>query len=245
MIGTARRMHILVDYDNLPSALRSTGPLAIADRIQSRLITSFPSYFTGNIRFEVRFYGGWHTRSAPSARGARLLSEVQQSFPRIIRMPATGQIVTINASVAESLLALPHQLLPHTYRIRAESPRSASAKSARTLNCLNNGCPADALVSLFDTGRCPTVSCNRGIEEMLSRSEQKLVDTMLVADTIFLANSSEPQIALVSSDDDMWPGMLTAMNIGTMVFHVTTKAHSNAALYTGSARRKYRTLGVQ
>jgi uncharacterized LabA/DUF88 family protein len=239
-------MHILVDYDNLPPELKSNGPRAIADRIQSRLIAGFPSYFLGNIRFEVRFYGGWHTRSSPSTRGARLLGEVQQFFPYMIRIPSTGQILTINASLAESLLALPQQLLPHTYRTRAEVPQSYSVRSATALNCQHNSCPADALVALFSTGHCPNSSCSRGIGEILSRAEQKLVDTMLVTDTIFLANSAEKQIVIVSSDDDMWPGMLTAMSLGTMVFHMTTRtpSQSNAFLYTGSLRSKYRTLGV-
>jgi hypothetical protein len=237
-------MYILIDYDNLPPLLKANGPRAIADHLQSRLITSFPSYFPGDIRFDVRFYGGWHARQALTPRGSRLLMEVQQYFPFVIRDVPNSRVLTINAFVAEGMISLPQQILPHTYRQRPENPRSSSVKNKRALNCLHNGCPADALASLFDTGACPVSSCSRSIGDLITKSEQKLVDTMLVADTIHLASVSERKIILVSSDDDMWPGMLSAMQLGATIFHVTTLPQSNARLYTGSFRSTYRTLGI-
>jgi len=237
-------MYILVDYDNLPREMRLIGLQAIADRIQSRLLSSFPGSFAGDLRFEMRFYGGWHTRTGPSQRGAQLLADVQNLFPLNLRVSATGQRLTINAAVAEALLALPHQLLPHTYRTHSDAPANLLIRTPRELRCFQRGCPADILSSLLTLGQCPISSCSRDISEMMSRTEQKLVDTMLVTDTIHIGSIGEPKLAIVSSDDDMWPGILTAMLAGTQVFHVQTIPRSQPPLYLGSNRKNYRSLGI-
>src|SRR5208282_577710 len=69
-------------------------------------------------------------------------------------------------------------------------------------------------LTFFLVGKCPDSSCARTAEQFLKRSEQKLVDTMIVSDLIHLASTGESAIAVVSSDDDLWPGMLMAMSKG-------------------------------
>lgn len=237
-------MYVLIDYDNLPRSLSINGPGLIADRLQERLITSFPSYLAGETRFHMRFYGGWHSRTGPTKRGAQVLAEVQHAFPLMIRASTVGTNVTIDGSVAEGLLALPNQPLPHTYRTYPGFGRAIRAKSRTSLNCSLPRCPADQLVNLFNSDSCPEVHCTKNLEDLVTRTEQKLVDAMLVADTIYLASNGERKLAVVSSDDDMWPGMLSAMSAGTMIFHVQTAAASNSAIYLGSCKTRYRSLGI-
>ena len=77
------------------------------------------------------------------------------------------------------------------------------------------------------------------MDQVLTRTEQKLVDTMLVADLIHLASSGETSVAVVSSDDDMWPGMLMAMSHGAQIVHICTKHPSRNRLYQGTFRSQY------
>jgi uncharacterized LabA/DUF88 family protein len=71
---------------------------------------------------------------------------------------------------------------------------------------------------------CTVVGCGTTLGEILVRDEQKMVDTMLVADIaqIALVNKAT-DIVLVSSDTDMWPGVLLALQNGCSVAHIHTK----------------------
>ena len=246
IIGSRRyplSMYVLVDYDNLPRNLTAGGVQAVADRIQEKLLSAFPSYFTDEVRLTVRLYGGWRGRTGPTRRGVDILSQVQRNFPMIIRGGGAQQVV-IDASVAESLLALPHQILPHTYRTAPGIGRSLNVASAGDLRCTRPQCPADVLSAFFTLGACPGVGCVRSLEEVITRSEQKLVDTMLVTDAIHLSHEGEKTLAVVSSDDDMWPGMLSAMSTGTLVFHFHTSPGASPPIYLGSQRANYRQVEV-
>jgi hypothetical protein len=69
--------------------------------------------------------------------------------------------------------------------------------------------------------------------------EQKLVDTMLVADAIHLSHQGERMLAIVTSDDDVWPGIISARVIGTHVIHVRTGMSSSHASYDDGVPGKY------
>lgn len=73
----------------------------------------------------------------------------------------------------------------------------------------------------------------------MTRVEQKLVDTMLVADLIHLAINGEMTIAVVSSDDDFWPGILSAMTLGAHVVHIGTKYAPSHRMYLSSLGNNY------
>lgn len=57
------------------------------------------------------------------------------------------------------------------------------------------------------------------------RDEQKMVDTLLVADMASHAMMNKASdVVVVSSDIDMWPGVLLALRIGCGVTHIHTKS---------------------
>jgi hypothetical protein len=180
-------VHVLVDYDNISQIITRKGPRFVADRIQHQLISAAPAAFQGNIRLDIRFYGGWYMTAAHSPRAIQLMAEIQQQFPAIVQDHLQNRRITLNASLAESLLALPHQTLPHTYRKRSGIPKLL-CNSPRTMNCAVASCPAGPLNALISSRGCPEAGCTKTIEDFLSRAEQKLVDTMLVSDLIYLAN---------------------------------------------------------
>jgi hypothetical protein len=77
-------------------------------------------------------------------------------------------------------------------------------------------------MQLMSSGGCSTPGCGVGVSEVLFRAEQKLVDTMLVADLIYFATQNRDRLVVVSSDDDVWPGIHTAVIHGAKIHHVQT-----------------------
>jgi hypothetical protein len=234
-------MQILVDYDNVPGAITRKGIRFLADLLQSQLLAAQASKFPGDLRLDFRFYGGWQTLSSRSPNARQVLADTQSDFPTILFDRTASRRITMNGTLAESLLILPHQVLPHTYREKSEPPR-LKCSTSQSLGCNDPACMANELNSLFRNRQCPRSGCGKPIEDLLSRREQKLVDTMLVADIIHLAHQHEQIICVVSSDDDIWPGMLSAMNAGAEVIHVTTKYPSTAASYLGALKARYSTF---
>lgn len=236
-------VYILVDYDNIPPLLSRSGPRFLADRLQDRLLLADPSLAVGDLRLDFRFYGGWRGSATQSRRAVDLIAQLARDFPAIVFDRKRGRKLTLNGTLAESLLVLPHQVLPHTFRVRSDPPRLQCADSV-TLGCTIASCPTLVLRPLFVNRACPESGCSRGLEEMVTRAEQKLVDTMLVCDAIHLAQLGETSLSVVSSDDDLWPGMLSAMSLGTRVVHITTKYSSTSATYLGSMGSRYLTRSI-
>jgi hypothetical protein len=58
------------------------------------------------------------------------------------------------------------------------------------------------------------------LTDLLSRPEQKMVDTLLVTDLVYLSLTEKSAIAVISNDDDMWPGIRQALLNGSTIIHV-------------------------
>lgn len=197
----------------------------------------------GNVRLIFRLYGGWNIESARSSKAQQIFEEVSEQFPAISFDRILQRRVGLSVELAESLLALPYQILPNTYRKRARPPK-LHCLDAAGLGCTIDGCPSDQVRQLFRTGNCPGTGCQRSLTDIVIRSEQKLVDTMMVADLLHLSSKAEESIVVVSSDDDLWPGMLTAMSVGTRIWHITTKSVSSESSYIGSMQHHYSTVMI-
>ena len=96
------------------------------------------------------------------------------------------------------------------------------------------------MAHFINNKKCPEPGCTV-TPKVLFRAvgEQKLVDTMLVADTIHLARQGERILAIVTSDDDVWPGIISARVMGTHVIHVRTGMSSSHASYGDGVPGKY------
>jgi hypothetical protein len=62
---------------------------------------------------------------------------------------------------------------------------------------------------------------------------------MLVADLMHLAHVGESDIAVVSSDDDVWPGVISGMQRGAHVIHVYPKYYQKPRQYLKGVPGKY------
>ena len=71
-----------------------------------------------------------------------------------------------------------------------------------------------------------------------------MVDTMMVADLIHLAAKADEPLVVITSDDDLWPGILSALIHGTSVIHLQTGAVNNAPTYLTSTPGVYTALGL-
>jgi hypothetical protein len=231
-------MFILIDWDNVEESLRRQGPRYVADRIWTTLEKSMPGHLQGVTRLDVRLYGGWYGPQKLTKYGAQMAADVQKDFPFMLRSSTQNTNVTIGGELAQSLLRLPKYTLPHTFRSRQGPPRLTCTPPS-TLGCSDSTCPVLVVHEFFAKGKCPAAHCSRQIDEVLGRNEQKLVDTMLVSDLIHLAFSGERCISVVSSDDDLWPGMLMAMHEGTHVIQLLTKHPSSHKLYHGMLYGRY------
>ena len=231
-------MRVLVDFDNVPAVIQNSGTSYVADRILDVLM---PAVGTSVARFDLRLYGGWDEWSAMTKKAQKLYSEIVASFPAVRAHPQSHPPVqaTVSSELAQSLEALPKKPLQNTFRFRPPARRLV-CDDPSTHGCTQTGCPIVAL-SQFITGQgCPVSGCAITAEMLLrSPGEQKMVDTMIVADLIYLAQIGESPVAVVSSDDDLWPGILIAMKMGCHIIHVETQGTSTGALYTQGVVGRY------
>lgn len=68
-------------------------------------------------------------------------------------------------------------------------------------------CPVAGLRPFLGDDACPVEGCAVAPSTVLVRAEQKLVDSMMVVDPAYLAQTTAEPLILVSADDDLWPGI--------------------------------------
>lgn len=212
-------MIVLVDYANLDAVDASRGVAYVVSKI---LDTIGAAHFSQGERVRVRMYGGWYDGKALSRQAQRLSADIANAFPSPVVVSDQSKKVTlsVSAEMAYSMEIDPKTMLVNTFRPRGAPPNLVCATPPFS-GCSSPGsCPIAALHGLFQNNRCPTPSCMVEPAKVLSRAEQKLVDTMIVADLIHVAKAPPNTVALVSTDDDMWPGVRTALSLGARVIHV-------------------------
>ncbi len=232
-------MYVLVDFDNLSPLMRSGQLLKVVDAI---LDASKP-FLPATVRVFTRLYGGWYEEKILTHLAQRIVADAAGSFPTVINV-ATNPYPTrvrVQVELAYSLLAEPNRNLLHTYREKGP-PRGLRSNAPVAVGCANTACALSGIEKFVKRGKCPTQGCAIKIEDILYRAEQKLVDSMLTADLVFLAarGDGEP-IVVVSSDDDVWPGVRTATQLGATIIHIRTKSVSSPVDYHSDLSTGYHT----
>lgn len=216
-------MWVLVDYDNIPDRADLEG---VVDRIVRSILTvESPGVL------KLRLYGGWYLEESLTPQAIELGSSIGR-FPRHARSP-DGQIVTVRVELASALLAVPGHLLTRTFRMKQAPTNLRCAAPLR--DCKEDGCPLIGLPKLLRKRRCPGL-CERDIDALVSRNEQKMVDVMLASDLGYLAgwNSGRAQtVAIVSSDDDFLPAVYSAVSAGLHILRLLPKGESGTPLLPG------------
>jgi hypothetical protein len=228
---------VLVDYDNIPMIERSRGLVAVTKRI----VESYGDVVSGAKRIRYRFYGGWYEQNNTTRTAQDLIAEIQLHFPRYIDLHINGTLKRqfVKAELAQTLECDRRRPLTHTYRSRGV-PTGLQPATTPLIGCSSpSACALTPVAQLLRTHQCPHKSCTTTLDDAVWRADQKMVDTMLVADLLYLANAPESDIGVVSNDSDVWPGIHCAALSGKNVHHVhpmpkrKTPVHYSSLLNSG------------
>jgi hypothetical protein len=163
-----------------------------------------------NVR--IRLYGGWTddqtgTRTEAADMVAQVLYRHGQTRQRHVR---------IKSELALALLEVPDAPLHRTFR-RSPWRGDRLTFSGRPENCAEPGPGCryyDDLREWSTRGRCPRrPGCHATTNTCVTQEGQKLVDAMIVADAIS-GCLQKNLVVVVSRDDDVVPGVLTAAKYG-------------------------------
>ncbi len=231
-------MYLLFDYDNIDDRDLRFGVERIVLAVLDGMGTSGMQRLQ---RSEVRIYGGWFRGPNRSRLAQDLVRQLAGSFtaPFVFGSANSPEVtVTVRASLADGLIALPGRDFIDTYREQAVETNKWRQVVAPYRACAAPGsCSLRAVADVLSSMSCPVPSCAVRLPHVLTRGEQKLVDTMLVADMAEIARQKAGPIVLLSSDDDIWPGVVAAVTLGTHVHHFQSRSRVAPAHYSALVPR--------
>jgi uncharacterized LabA/DUF88 family protein len=213
---------VLVDYDNVESALLRAGPVALArilvGSLSGPLLAPYDSV-------HVRLYGGWRSSNNLTTVAQRLVPSIRADSPTNVVADDGGgrKNIRLTVELAERPVGTSRNFEETLARER--TLRSFRARSRPWSGCANTAvCGLSQLSSASSRSKCPDTTCGIAWLDVLVRDEQKMVDTLIVADMahqVFVVRARD--IVVVSSDTDMWPGVLLAVRAGCHVTQIHTK----------------------
>lgn len=217
------KVAILIDYDNLLPLQKQSGVVDIATKILMKLPKQ-----TVNVRgtCDIRLYGGWYEGEQMSKLAQDTSVRIQEDFPAIIRLPSAsehGVALITNAELAVALVAEPSHHLFNTFR-RKGRPNNIRVETPASVGCNDSTCPLQSAKKLLQTGKCSNNGCTRN--DLIYRHEQKIVDTMLTCDLIYIAEIEYDYIILVSDDDDFLPPVRTVLLRDRTIYRVHPKINN-------------------
>lgn len=161
---------------------------------------------------------------------ADLAASISENSQTTVAIKHIGVEKAIRVSV--SLAGGPagtRKVLPDTY-VRNRKIRNFRALGTPFRECANHqSCGMSLLHSGHNSIPCRTKDCFVQVGDVLVRDEQKMVDTLMVADIAhetFVSKADD--IIVVSSDSDIWPGIFLALQNGRRV----TQMHSKVGFFT-------------
>jgi uncharacterized LabA/DUF88 family protein len=126
----------------------------------------------------------------------------------------------VHADLARSLLVDPGRDLWHTYRVR-QFPQKMACVPPAARGCANQSCPLSVVAVAVTSDICPTSGCTISPRDLFEKNEQKLVDSMIGVDGLHISRTSD-DLVIVSSDDDLWPPIHSALAYGKDVHLLQT-----------------------
>jgi hypothetical protein len=235
-------MDILVDFDNVLPQMKQEGLMLLCTRVVNAIAErkmQFPQ------RCRIRLYGGWYENKNLTHKAQGLITDIAANFPGMITWTCkrgSGKCA-VQVEMARSLEVEPQRVLFHTLRTRDFYEKVQCEKEV-VRRCRHIGCSLQTVVDFFSLRKCPESKCYVTPADLLYKEEQKLVDTMMTVDLIHLVKSGQQDLAIISSDDDLWPGIQAALLYGGRVIQVHTRpGRPTPPDYTaGLAQYKYTNL---
>ncbi len=212
-------IQVLVDLANTPvfRGLYRPNQALVGARLDELILRTSDLIVVGlparlhEVRF--RLYDGWYDcEGVGTDLHGMVRGHVRQTYPTLRRR------LRVFAEIAQSAVVSPDDCFVDTYRQqRGLSRYPVSISRTPTPACAAPlSCAVNELRTWFK-GTCPHLSgCHATSQDVAGFGYQKLVDTTLVADAIWLA-SQKQMIAVVSEDEDVLPGLITARFYGSPV----------------------------
>lgn len=213
---------LFVDYDNIEQSLTRAGPVSLAKTLVALAPSALISRHSIII---VRLYGGWRVGSTLTTLAQRLIPDIRANSPCIVNVSHAGASLSCRLIVELADKPIGTSVpFEHTL-VKDRVIRKFKALATPWPNCIDTGsCGFHSIAGLAYSTKCSNGGCAAKLEEIFVRDEQKMVDTLIVADIAhqtYVEKASD--IVVVSSDTDMWPGILLALRAGCFVTHIHTK----------------------
>lgn len=212
---------VQVDYDNVQPIHRGQGPVNLANMLMAALPANLLHPYDS---VEVRLYGGWRDSVSLTAEGQRLAPLIRNSPPAPYQVTYIGSTKAIRVDVDLAQAPLGTRRVFSETLVRGREIRHFRSTPRPWPNCAApSKCGMELLNDAHRGSRCRNEGCFAELGDVLVRDEQKMVDTLMVADLaydIFVRNAKE--VVIVSSDTDMWPGIHLALQAGRRITHVHT-----------------------
>ena len=217
---------VLVDFDNVDGSEISLG----VEHVTRKVLRLCDRHLDASVRrARIRLYGGWY-ENGRMTRSAQMLIQQISMLGVVVRCRRwSGSEMLATVELANSLLADPATLVDNTFR-RRQLQRNLRCKDLPWTACFDPANCASAIMYAFAGSGCSKPGCSVLIADVFERNEQKVVDSMLVADLIE-ASLSGFSVALVSRDDDMWPGLRMAVQRNANLVHLLTKPGAQLPSY--------------
>ena len=239
----ASELNILIDFDNLPDLYRSRNLRSLAENILSKVT---PSEIDSLKRIKIRLYGGWYEKLDLTINAQSLSAQISNFFPITWNDPLSTTSYIISMEMAYTILPAPRIIMYDTFRSHHPLEGIKCLKPSE-IGCKSSTCSINQVVKFINTGKMDGQCCDISPKDLFRKRSQKLVDTMLSLDLVHLATQYQQPIIIVSSDDDFWPSIITALKLGRRVIQVHTKPHyKTASHYSDYATAQYlqKNIGV-
>jgi hypothetical protein len=231
-------MEVLVDYDNVEFAEPILARAGLFTLFSQLVAVVGPRRKTVPERCRIRLYGGWFEKENITRKAERLIADIDGTFPMPMvwgKQGAENQAeknkCLTQVEMAYSLEAHPGRHLFRTVRERRVDTR-IECDTTYFDACQEEWCPMRDVAEFLEKQKCPMHDCTVSQADVLWKREQKLIDTMITSDLIFLASKGHKDLVVVSSDDDIWPGVRTALEFGAHVTIVQTQKRNTPEDYT-------------
>jgi uncharacterized LabA/DUF88 family protein len=214
---------VLVDFDNVDPMLRRAGPVNFAKSLVAAIP---PSITTKHGALLVRLYGGWRSQGILTTSAQRLVPDIRGASPANVVVADAGVLTNVRLAVELSEKAMGSNALFTDTLAKERGLRSFRTRTSPWHECEDvTACGFRGYANASSSTSYAHVTCGVRLDDILVRDEQKMVDTMIVADIAYKALVDKvSDIVIVSSDTDMWPGVMLALRAGCYVTHVHTRS---------------------
>lgn len=213
---------IFVDYDNVERNLTTAGPIGVA-----RILTSaIPEAVA--VRYHsvgVRLYGGWRSSGTLTIAAQKLSPQIHAGSPSILNRTFGQTVKQVKLSVELADRPMGWNVSLNETLAKDRALRNFRANPHLLSECVDvSACGMQPYFGLSPGTACNNGGCSSQLTDLLVRDEQKMVDTLIVADLAYNVFVEKARDAVVvSSDTDMWPGILLALGAGCAITHIHSR----------------------